>query len=176
MKGGDFMTIDYEQDVSINPDALDIEWLEQPRLMVKYAQLATQAKLKADRAKERLEVVKAELDKDIRTSPEKYDIAKLTESVVANTILLQPAYQAASEEYIRLNYEAALARYAVEAINMKKEALENLVKLHGMQYFAGPSTPRDLSKEWQMTRRQENVDSKIEIKINRTKKNRGNEK
>lgn len=171
LKGGIYsMVIDYEKDVSINPDALDVEWLEQPQLMLKYGKLAAYTKLEADRAKERLEVIKAELDKDIRMNPDKYDITKITESVVINTILLQPEYQAANEEYIKLNYEAALARYTVQAIDTKKEALENLVKLYGMQYFAGPSVPRDLSSEWQVMKKQESANSKIEIRRSKTKK------
>ena len=159
--------MDYEKDVNIDPNSLDVEWLEQPNLMLKYGRIAAQTKLDMDKAKEKLEVVKAELDKDIRLNPEKYDIAKLTESVVANTILLQPEYKEASEAYIEATYEFNMARYAVQAISDRKDALENLVKLHGMQYFAGPSVPRDLSKEWEAKQKQKKVDSKIRMQRER---------
>jgi len=159
--------MDYEKDVNIDPNSLDVEWLEQPNLMLKYGRIAAQTKLDMDKAKEKLEVVKAELDKDIRLNPEKYDIAKLTESVVANTILLQPEYKEASEAYIEATYEFNMARYAVQAISDRKDALENLVKLHGMQYFAGPSVPRDLSKEWGAKQKQKKVDSKIRMQRER---------
>ncbi len=157
----------YEKDVNIDPNSLDVEWLEQPNLMLKYGRIAAQTKLDMDKAKEKLEVVKAELDKDIRLNPEKYDIAKLTESVVASTILLQPEYKEASEAYIEATYEFNMARYAVQAISDRKDALENLVKLHGMQYFAGPSVPRDLSKEWGAKQKQKKVDSKIRMQRER---------
>lgn len=159
--------MDYEKDVNIDPNSLDVEWLEQPNLMLKYGRIAAQTKLDMDKAKEKLEVVKAELDKDIRLNPEKYDIAKLTESVVASTILLQPEYKEASEAYIEATYEFNMARYAVQAISDRKDALENLVKLHGMQYFAGPSVPRDLSKEWGAKQKQKKVDSKIRMQRER---------
>jgi len=159
--------MDYEKDVNIDPNSLDVEWLEQPNLMLKYGRIAAQTKLDMDKAKEKLEVVKAELDKDIRLNPEKYDIAKLTESVVASTILLQPEYKEASEAYIEATYEFNMARYAVQAISDRKDALENLVKLHGMQYFAGPSVPRDLSKEWEAKQKQKKVDSKIRMQRER---------
>lgn len=159
--------MDYEKDVNIDPNSLDVEWLEQPNMMLKYGRIAAQTKLDMDKAKEKLEVVKAELDKDIRLNPEKYDIAKLTESVVASTILLQPEYKEASEAYIEATYEFNMARYAVQAISDRKDALENLVKLHGMLYFAGPSVPRDLSKEWGVKQKQKKVDSKIRMQRER---------
>lgn len=159
--------MDYEKDMKIDPNALDVEWLEQPNLMMKYGRIAAQTKVDMDMAKEKLEVVKAELDKDIRLNPEKYDIAKLTESVVTNTIILQPEYKEASEVYIKASYEFNMARYAVQAISDRKDALENLVKLHGMQYFAGPSVPRDLSKEWESKQKQKKVDSRIRMQRQR---------
>jgi len=159
--------MDYEKDVNIDPNSLDVEWLEQPNLMLKYGRIAAQTKMDMDKAKERLEVVKAELDKDIRLNPEKYGISKLTEGVVASTIFLQPEYKEVSEAYIEASYEFNMARYAVQAISDRKDALENLVKLHGMQYFAGPSAPRDLSKEWEAKQKQKKADSKIRMQRER---------
>lgn len=167
--------MDYEKDIHIDPTALDVEWLEQPNLMLQYARVAVTARRDADLAKEELEMVKAELDKDIRTNPDKYGIAKITEGVVTNTILLQLEYKEASEKYINAKYEQEMSRYAAQAISDRKDALENLVKLHGMQYFAGPSTPRDLVGEWdrlQKERRKESnalVSESIKKKRKRTK-------
>lgn len=141
--------MDYEKDVYIDPTALDVEWLEQPSLMLAYGKAAAEAKYEADTAKEKMEFIMAELDKDIRLNPEKYDIAKITEGVVINTIKLQPEYIEATKQYISAKYEQDLAKYAAQAISDRKDALENLVKLHGMQYFAGPSVPRDLEGEWE---------------------------
>lgn len=161
--------INYEQDVNIDPDQLDTEWLEQPRLMIKYAKAATQAKAELDHAKEAVEVTKANLDKNIRSYPEKYDISKITETVVQNTILLQDEYQEASQTSIEARHEFEMARYAVQAIQDRKEALENLVKLYGQQYFAGPSAPRDISKEWEVRQKQEQTDDKVKMQRGRNK-------
>ncbi len=171
MEAASFETelIHYEKDIIIDPNCLDVEWLEQPSLMMKYGKIAAQTKVDMDMTKERLEVVKAELDKNIRLNPEKYNIGKLTESVVASTILLQPEYKEASEAYIKASYEFNMAKYAVQAINDRKDALENLVKLHGMQYFAGPSVPRDLNKEWEEKQKQKKADSKIKMRRERRK-------
>ncbi len=142
------MDLNYEQDVSIDETALDVEWLQQANLMYKYARYHAETKKALDEAKERLDFIKAKLEMDIRANPETYGLSKVTESAVASTILLQPEYQEASKKYIEARYENDVASAAVRAIDQKKTALENLVKLLSVSYFAGPSAPRDLSLEW----------------------------
>ena len=159
--------MDYEKDISIDETALDVEWLDQPRLMLKYAQHAARCKAELDRAKEALEVVKAELDRAIRQDPAKYEVKKVTESAIQSAILVQPQYQQASKDYADSKYEYEMAVAAVRAIDQKKTALENLVKLHGMSYFAGPQVPRDLSLEWQKRQGQTEANKKVRIKRNR---------
>lgn len=156
--------MDFENDMSIDETALDVEWLEQPRLMIKYAQIAAEAKRRFDKAKEQVEVIKADRDKDIRTNPSEYEITKITETVIQNTIVLQGDYKEAQLEMIDAKYEFEMSRYAVQAMQERKEALENLVKLYGMQYFAGPSVPRDLSQEWQKKQNQKESNSKVKMK------------
>lgn len=155
--------INYEQDMQIDPSALDIEWLGQPSLTMKYAEYAANTKREEALAKERLDVVRAQLDNEIRSNPERFGLTKATEASIQSAILLQNEYQEASREYIDARYEADLAKYAAGAISDRKEALENLVRLHGMQYFAGPTIPRDLNKEWEAKIKQQDVDSRVRI-------------
>ena len=178
--------LDYAADVTIDTDALDVEWLRQPQLMLKYCRHAASMANLVDITKERLDVVRAQLDKDIRSDPGKYGIEKLTEGAIQNALILvgqidsateegeelqstlRP-YQEASSAYIQAKYESDMAKAAVRAIDQKKDALENLVRLHGQQYFAGPSVPRDLSKEWEERERSKRVDAKIAKAMKRTK-------
>lgn len=160
--------MEYQKDIIIDENALDIEWLEQPRMMLNYAQHATTLENKLNFTKNALEIVKAEIDKDIRSNPEKFDIVKVTETVVQNTILTQPIYQEALSEYLEIKYEYDMAKVAVRAFEQRKTALENLVKLYGAQYFAGPSAPRDITKEWEAHEKQKQSNRKV--KIRRTKK------
>ena len=161
--------MNYEQDMTIDPDSLDVEWIEQPRLMMQYARYAAQTRLEVERVKEELDIIRAELDKDIRIDPEKFGIIKLTESVVTSTIITQREYMVANEKYLCVQYDSNMAQGAVRALEGKKTALENLVKLHGQQYFAGPSVPRDLSKEWAQREKQKNVDAGMATKLKRRK-------
>lgn len=160
--------MNYEQDVRIDETALDVEWLEQPSLMMKYARVAIEARKKLDQAKEVLDVAKAELDKQIRTKPEDYGIDKITESVVQNTILLQDEYKTANADIIEAKYQTDMANAAVRAVEARKDALENLVRLFGQSYFAGPKMPRDLTHEAQQRYAQKKADSAIKF----TRKNK----
>ena len=153
--------MDYEQDLTIDESALDVEWLQQARLMMQYGRYCSECKLEMDKAKEHLEVTKAELDKDIRANPDSFDLTKITEGVVSNTIILQPEHQEALDAYLNAKYEFDMALNAVRAIDQKKAALENLVRLHGQQYFAGPNVPRDISHEWEQKQNQKSADTKI---------------
>lgn len=136
----------YEQDMYIDEDALDMECLEQAALMAKYSRLLAEAQQERDLAKEALELSKAEIDKKIRKSPEKYGIEKITESVITNTILLDGYFQDMSSTYHDANFEFNVLKGVVSAIEQRKSMLEGLVKLHGQNYFAGPSIPHNLSE------------------------------
>ncbi len=162
------MELHYEQDVSIDETALDVEWLQQSNLMYKYARHQAETKKAMDEAKERLDFIKAKLEMDIRANPESYGLSKVTESAIASTILLQPEYQEVSKKYIEAKYENEVAAAAVRAIDQKRTALENLVKLLSVSYFAGPSAPRDLSLEWsEYIKRRDQKELNKNVKIRR---------
>ena len=162
------MELHYEQDVSIDETALDVEWLQQSNLMYKYARYQAETKKAMDEAKERLDFIRAKVEMDIRANPENYGLSKVTESAIASTILLQPEYQEASKKYIEAKYENDVATAAVRAIDQKKTALENLVKLLSVSYFAGPSAPRDLSLKWtEHIKRREQKEHNKNVKIRR---------
>jgi len=159
--------MNYEEDIKIDETSLDVEWLEQPKLFMRYARYAAETQKMFDLAKTNLDLVKAELDKAVREDPDKFGIEKLTETVVLNTILSLPEYKEANEKCINAKYEADIAKSAVRAFEQRKEALENLVRLHGQQYFAGPKIPRDLSFEVKQKEEQKRAD-RIVARVRRT--------
>ena len=151
----------FEEDIRIDEDALDIEWLNQPRLMLKYSKISAEAKMEMLLRKENLDLVKADLDKEIRSDPEKFGVVKITETAVSNTIISHKLYKEANTAYLQAQYEADIAKGAVSAVEHKKDALENLVRLFGQNYFAGPQVPRDLSYEWQQTQKQKTTNESV---------------
>jgi hypothetical protein len=152
---------DYERDVNIDETSLDIEWLDQPRLMLRYTRHLAEMEKRLDQAKENLDVVKAELDRMVRSKPEDFAIQKVTEAVVQNTILEDSRYLKANQGVIEAKYELNIAKGAVKSMEQRKDALENMVRLHGQQYFAGPRVPRNLTEERQA--KQKKADTKIKM-------------
>jgi hypothetical protein len=154
--------MNYLEDINIDESALDIEWLRQPYLMLEYGMYCADKRKEMDVYKEEIKLVEAKLDKKIRESSER----KMTESELNRMIAMQPEYQEAVKRYINAKYEYEIASAAVRALETKKSALENLVKLHGQQYFAGPKVPRNLEKEWE-NMKGKYVDSRIAKKLNK---------
>lgn len=159
--------LNYEKDVTINEDALDVDWLEQPRLMIRYSRYAAECRYEYEQAKTNVDVVKAELDKQVRNNPSEFGIEKPTEGAINSAIQASEKFQEAQKALHQAQYDLNVAQAAVKSIDGKKDALENLVRLHGQQYFAGPKVPRDLSKEWEQ--REKQIKSNSKVKISRKK-------
>jgi hypothetical protein len=155
----------YNSDVKIDPNALDDEWLRQADLMRKYSVQVADFLQQKERAEEELNVCKADLDKDIRSDPDGYNITapKITETVIINTIYIQAVYRDAAEKVSDVTHEWNVAKAMVTSIDHKKTALECLVKLHGQSYFAGPKVPKTLGSTYFEEKHQKNVDSKVRI-------------
>ena len=137
----------YEDDMRIDEDALDVELLEQSSLMVKYSRLLAEAKQDRDISKEALELKKAEINLDVRDHPQNYSLEKVTDKAVEACILQSDEYQEAIKVLNEANFEVNVLQGVVNAIEHRKSALENLVKLYIQGYFAGPSIPHDLTAE-----------------------------
>jgi len=160
--------MDYESDMYIDHDALDIECLDQPQMMMKYAKKLATLKLERDQLKEEVDLVRAEQDKAIREDPESFGLVKITETAINNTILTTKEYKSVMKEYLQAKFEVDTCQGAVSAIEQRKSMIEALIKLHGQQYFAGPSIPRQLNEERE--KRSENVQKKIASKMTRRTK------
>lgn len=133
---------DYESDMKIDCDALDIEWLQQPKLYMKWAELSAKADAEVRRAKENLKIVDAGVDKEVREF-----MTKVTDSLIKAEVERDPSHQQAVHELNTALYNADICSAAVKAVEQKKYSLENAVKLWIGSYFAGPKEPRNISKE-----------------------------
>ena len=153
--------LEYSQDIAINVDALDIEWVRQASTFMKYAMEQAGAHAKLDAAKERLDVKVAGLGLKIRSSPATYGLDKITEASVQAVTLLDAGCAKVREEVAVAQYEHEVMVAAVRALDQKKSALENLVRLQGQNYFAGPSVPRDVGAEWIKEKERSNARDKV---------------
>jgi len=159
--------MDYALDLKIDEESLDIECLDQASLFMKYAKHYAEARRTLDEVKQNLDIVRSDIDKQIREDPEKFGIVKVTEGSIQSALLTEATYNIEYKKYLDAKYEADMASNAVQAMNIRKEMLEGLMRLHGQQYFAGPRIPRDLSEE--RKKKEKKVDSGIATRLKRTK-------
>ena len=159
----------YEDDMWIDESALDLECKDQPELMMKYSKIQAELQRDEEEKKEALDLIKAQLDKKIRSDPDSYDIDKITEGAILATILTDDSYRTASQALIDARFENNVAKGAVRACDHRKSMLETLVKLHGQQYFAGPKVPRDIAKEADKRKKQKETEGNIANTLRRTK-------
>lgn len=162
---------DFEKDRTIDPNQLDIEAARQGELFFKWAERAVEARGETDRLKLYLDTIEAKLQLSCREKPENFGLVKTTEASISAAIKIHDSYQEAFLKYIKAKETQALLERAVDTMEQKKRMIEVLVTLHGQQYFAGPSVPRDLISAWkeQQEQNKDRVNRKQERKIRRRK-------
>ena len=163
--------MNYEEDVKIDETALDVEWLDQAALSIRYGKYWAQCKRTVTEAGERIQIIRSELIALANSNPLKY--CKKDKPNVADIeafYRVHPRHVAAKEEWMQAQYELDMAEVAKNEISFtRKAALENLVKLHGQQYFAGPKIPRNISDERVKQVHSKEVNAGINAKFKRNK-------
>lgn len=165
------MELNWERDQRIDESALDVEWLEQAPLAIRYAKYWLYLRKKAQIAHENLKTVRSELVHRVNLKP-----AKTTGKEKPNIADIEAyyrrhsRYKQAKTEWMGAQDEADFAEVVKNEICFtRKAALEGLVALHGQQYFAGPSSPHNLTKEREKWQRQRNTDNKVALGMRRNK-------
>jgi hypothetical protein len=141
------MANNYEDDLKINMLSLHTEWNEQPRLFMKYSMLLADKRDELSRAEQSADVERAEADKRARAR-HAGDEKKPTEGVINSEVLTDSGYKQKADKLLNVKHEVDILQAAVRAFDQRKDALENLVRLHGQQYFAGPQVPYEIGKEF----------------------------
>lgn len=134
---------DYEGDISIDIDALDVEWLNQANVYWKYSKACADARNEMDTAYQNAKVAEASIGQQMRTDPEQFGLKKSTEGAVADAMKTHKEVVDAREAHLEAKYNYEVLLSAVRSLEMKKEALENLVRLSQQDYFTLPSEPRE---------------------------------
>lgn len=142
-------TTELQNDRTIDPGNLDVEVVRQADVFFKWAERSIEAKAHADALEFKLDVLEAKLQMRCRDDPDAFGVKNVTETAIKSAVLASDKYGAAYREWNKAKAAASLLSSAVSAMEQRKRMLELLVTLHGQQYFAGPSVPRDLVAEWQ---------------------------
>lgn len=128
-----------QSDIQIDQMALDKECLRQPHLILQATIEVADVKKELDAIKAENDLQEASLLTSIRTNPEKFGLAKVTEASAKETLIQHKAYQSGVADFLeaKARYDTAMAY--VTALEHKKRSLELLVQLHGTGYFGDPS-------------------------------------
>jgi len=165
--------MNYEKDIKIDESALDVEWLGHAGLAIKWGKALADKEKELALAEEDFEVFKAELTDYVNNNTEEAlgKGVKPTVNNVESFIIQDKKYRERKKTIIDLKHEVSILKVAsIQVSTARKSALENLVKLHGQNYFAGPSMPRDLSYEVQQKEKQKKTDIGVAGKMKRIKK------
>ena len=128
-----------------NINELDREWVHQPFLYYEVSVELAGAMKEMEETKAKLDLVSAELDKKIRSNPKNYDLGeKPTETSIQKTILLRPKHLEAMQFLIDARYLVEVLSAKKWALEHRKAALENLVKLQLSNYSAAPRSPEGM--------------------------------
>lgn len=158
------MVFDYSEMVKIDPFSLDKEWQQQAAYTLFCMEALALARKEYDKQKEELELITAEVDKEIRETADK----KPSEKAIEGMVLLDSRVQQAKKSLIDCRYNVNMLEAARAGLDNKRDALTNLVKLHGMGYFAEPDADIEARGELDEMR-QEAIVKKVKInKANNT--------
>lgn len=162
--------LNYADDIRIDETALDVEWLEQSSLAMKYGRHYAECQARKRRAEEDLKVIRAELTAKANKNPDKWLGVgnKPTVATVEAFYRTQESHQEAKEEWLTACYECDMAEVAKNEISFtRKSALEHLVKLYMSNYTAGPNIPRNITEERE--KRERDTTRRIGEKLQRRK-------
>lgn len=143
--------LDYERDLEIDPNALDIAALEQANLAMKYGKANAHYERVVKKADEKIKITRARLIRECNEDPEGC-LGKGNKATAVNVEAYyreHPDHIQAKEEWIEAVHASSLAKAAVDAVSFqRKKMIEILAQLIQIEYFSGPSVPRDLNQEW----------------------------
>src|SRR5882757_5464267 len=108
--------IDFDRDITIDPSALDVEWLDQARRMLTYGRHYADCQKAAAIAKDALKAMKAKIGRSVRANPKDYNIEKVSNDTVEEAVLLDEEYQGVARDLIDADYEAEMSKAALESL------------------------------------------------------------
>lgn len=141
------------------------EWERQPTLYHKYAVLHADAVLARDVAKDNLDLVSAQLDRQTREAMTAAG-TKTTETAIRNTILETQEYGEVRDAVAQAEHQCNVLMAGVRALDHKKTALEFMSRMQLADWNSEPNVPgeaRKLGEKGEQARQEERLASNPRI-------------
>lgn len=171
------MDLNYEEDMYIDMDNLEVEILNQSQLAMKYGKYLSECRKVHSLAEEKVKLTRSELNNKASKDPKRWIPSK--NPTVGNLEAYyrsHPKHIRAKEEAIAAEFELELAQIAFNEISRTRRfALENMVKLYGLQYFAGPKVPKSLEEIAILSKRNRDLSratANSKVRMNQSKRKR----
>lgn len=122
----------------IDPTRLDEEWSNQIRWVEQYGKQLADAKQALEEAKTAYAVKEADVSKKIRKRPDRYDLDKITEAAVKETMTPIMADSQEYTDWVEAKHRVDVLQATMATLDNRKKAVEDNVFLFSIQYFAEP--------------------------------------
>lgn len=131
---------DLEDELEIQKYNLEMEWAKQPQKYLRYAQASAYYQNYLMECEQSAKVLFATLKADAAEDPDTClgRGVKATNDRCEAYAIQHPEYKKAKQKVIDAKYNADMALAAVFAMQQRKDALENLVRLQGMELHSEP--------------------------------------
>lgn len=136
--------LSYTDDIKIDRHNLDKEWLDQGTRYVRWGIASVQAAYQRDQVADEIDVVKSEVEEDIRNRPEKHGLeissktGAPTEASIKMAVLKHKDVVEVKERFNEAKKLAGLIAVGERAMQMRKTSLERLTDLEITGYNAEP--------------------------------------
>lgn len=129
---------DYNNDIQIDRENLEKEWMEHPSIYLYYAEAHADAVYEKELSGDELDLVFSELDAQIRKDWDLHFEKAPSEGAIKNWVIRQVKYKKALAKFQKAGHTANRLAAAKSSFEHKKKALENLVSLYVMGYGSEP--------------------------------------
>lgn len=125
LANGNLHTFNVEEEIAIDKDDLNQNYIEQPGKYAWWGMVAEVAKVNVEEAKAKLEQVEAEADERVRSDLDMEGI-KITESLVTRNIKKDKEYKEAQYDYFKAKKNAGILDKVLKAFDHRLDVLVNL--------------------------------------------------
>ena len=132
----------YKRDLKIDEHNIDDALLRQPQLYYEYSKEAALAKNNSDDAKDNIDIVKAEVEAEIRDSEEYH-----TEGAIKSAVERHRKVRVAKKKHAKLRRISSLLSKAEKAFEQRKSMLQTIVYYRVNNMNSNVKVPQQIERE-----------------------------
>ena len=142
------MSDNISKDLTIDPERLDAEWIVLPSVYYQYREEADILDIRARKKKLQLDFEMAKLDGEVRLEPvARLGVEKPTEAQIRCYIESHETIYNIRCEMLEIEKKKKMVASICSGLEMKRDALKNLVQLINSEYYSIRRTNGELTKD-----------------------------